>query len=97
RGGGPADRARALPGLGGFTGGSGGGAAGRHARGRRHHRPHRGRAGEGRRRERGGRLRADRVAGDRTPVSTPAFWDELYASSQDGGELGGAAPALPPP
>jgi len=34
------------------------------------------------------------VASDRTPVSTPAFWDELYASSQDGWELGGPAPAL---
>src|SRR5262249_58690515 len=53
-----------------------------------------GRAGAGRRRERGGRVRADRVAGDRTPVSTPAFWDELAAWSQDGGELGGPAPAL---
>jgi methyl halide transferase len=34
------------------------------------------------------------VAGDRAPVSTPAFWDTLYASSQDGWELGEPAPAL---
>ena len=34
------------------------------------------------------------MAHDRTPVSTPAFWDDLYASSQDGWELGEPAPAL---
>jgi len=34
------------------------------------------------------------VAGDRAPVSTPAFWDGLYAASQDGWELGGPAPSL---
>lgn len=31
---------------------------------------------------------------DRAPVSTPAFWDELYAGSKDGWELGAAAPPL---
>jgi methyl halide transferase len=34
------------------------------------------------------------MARHRAPVSTPAFWDELYASSQDGWELGEPAPAL---
>jgi SAM-dependent methyltransferase len=34
------------------------------------------------------------VAGHRAPVSTAAFWDGLYASSQDGWELGEPAPAL---
>jgi len=34
------------------------------------------------------------VAGDRAPVSTAAFWDGLYASSQDGWELGEPASAL---
>jgi len=34
------------------------------------------------------------VARDSAPVNTPAFWDELYASSQDGWELGEPAPAL---
>jgi SAM-dependent methyltransferase len=34
------------------------------------------------------------VADDRAPVSTPAFWEGLYASSQDGWELGEAAPSL---
>jgi SAM-dependent methyltransferase len=34
------------------------------------------------------------VAGDRAPVSTPAFWEGLYASSQDGWELGEPAPSL---
>jgi methyl halide transferase len=34
------------------------------------------------------------VAHDRESVSTPAFWDGLYASSQDGWELGEPAPAL---
>ena len=27
------------------------------------------------------------MAGDRAPVSTSAFWERLYASSQDGWEL----------
>jgi hypothetical protein len=27
-------------------------------------------------------------------VSTPGFWDGLYAAAQDGWELGGPAPAL---
>jgi hypothetical protein len=31
---------------------------------------------------------------DRAPVSTPAFWDELYAGGKDGWELGAAAPPL---
>jgi len=34
------------------------------------------------------------VAGDRAPVSTPGFWDRLYAASQDGWELGAPAPSL---
>jgi len=34
------------------------------------------------------------VAGDRPPVSAPAFWEALYASSQDGWELGEPAPSL---
>jgi SAM-dependent methyltransferase len=34
------------------------------------------------------------VADDRAPVSTPAFWEGLYASSQDGWELGEPAPSL---
>ena len=34
------------------------------------------------------------MAGDRAPVSTPAFWEGLYASSQDGWELGEPAPSL---
>ncbi len=34
------------------------------------------------------------MAGHRAPVSTAAFWDGLYASSQDGWELGEPAPAL---
>jgi methyl halide transferase len=34
------------------------------------------------------------VAGDRPPVSAPAFWEGLYASSQDGWELGEPAPSL---
>ena len=31
---------------------------------------------------------------DRAPVSTPAFWDALYAAGQDGWDLGEPAPAL---
>ena len=31
---------------------------------------------------------------DRKPVSTPAFWDGLYAEGQDGWELGGPSPVL---
>jgi len=31
---------------------------------------------------------------DRAPVSTPTFWDELYAGGKDGWELGAAAPPL---
>lgn len=31
---------------------------------------------------------------DRKPVSTPAFWDGLYAEGQDGWELGEPSPAL---
>jgi methyl halide transferase len=31
---------------------------------------------------------------DRPPVSTPSFWEGLYASSQDGWELGEPAPSL---
>ena len=34
------------------------------------------------------------MAGDRAPVSAPSFWDGLYASGQDGWELGGPAPSL---
>ena len=34
------------------------------------------------------------MAGDRSPVSTPSFWDGLYAASQDGWELGEPAPSL---
>jgi methyl halide transferase len=34
------------------------------------------------------------MAGDRAPVSTSAFWEALYASSQDGWELGEPAPSL---
>ena len=34
------------------------------------------------------------MAGDRPPVSAPAFWEGLYASSQDGWELGEPAPSL---
>ena len=34
------------------------------------------------------------MAGDRARVSTPTFWEELYASSQDGWELGEPAPSL---
>jgi methyl halide transferase len=34
------------------------------------------------------------VAGDRPPVSAPSFWQGLYASSQDGWELGEPAPSL---
>ena len=34
------------------------------------------------------------MASDRPPVSTPAFWEGLYASSQDGWELGEPAPSL---
>jgi hypothetical protein len=31
---------------------------------------------------------------DRPPVSTPTFWETLYADGKDGWELGGAAPPL---
>lgn len=31
---------------------------------------------------------------DRPPVSAPSFWEGLYASSQDGWDLGEAAPSL---
>ena len=31
---------------------------------------------------------------DRTPVSTPAFWDGLYAAGQDGWDLGEPSPPL---
>jgi len=34
------------------------------------------------------------VAGDRPPVGTPSFWEGLYASNQDGWELGEPAPSL---
>lgn len=34
------------------------------------------------------------MAGDRPPVSAPAFWEGLYASKQDGWELGEPAPSL---
>jgi SAM-dependent methyltransferase len=34
------------------------------------------------------------VAHDRAPVSAPAFWEGLYASGQDGWELGEPAPSL---
>jgi SAM-dependent methyltransferase len=34
------------------------------------------------------------MAGDRPPVSVPTFWEALYASSQDGWELGEPAPSL---
>ena len=34
------------------------------------------------------------MASDRPLVSTPQFWDGLYASSQDGWELGEPAPSL---
>ncbi|HZE35855.1 MAG TPA: methyltransferase domain-containing protein [Candidatus Eisenbacteria bacterium] len=34
------------------------------------------------------------MAGDRPPVSASAFWEGLYASSQDGWELGEPAPSL---
>jgi methyl halide transferase len=31
---------------------------------------------------------------DRSPISTPAFWEDLYADGKDGWELGTAAPPL---
>jgi methyl halide transferase len=34
------------------------------------------------------------VQPDRPPVSTPRFWDDLYAAGQDGWELGMPAPPL---
>lgn len=34
------------------------------------------------------------MAGHRPPVSAPSFWEALYASKQDGWELGEPAPAL---
>ena len=34
------------------------------------------------------------MAGDRPPVNASAFWEALYASSQDGWELGEPAPSL---
>jgi methyl halide transferase len=34
------------------------------------------------------------VADDRPPVSTPAFWEQLYAGGNDGWELGAPAPPL---
>ena len=34
------------------------------------------------------------MALDRPPVSTPAFWEELYTDGKDGWELGGPAPPL---